>query len=235
MRHKKKKKKAALLALWALVVGKSKRRGRLLRPFDLLLHFFERSRIASVEIPIVRVRASFASHHPSRVRKKIGNFIKRGGTNQNTVDLQSSLWEEVTRISRRISSSCLRRSGSAPSARPPRNPIKVKTRAPIARASPKGETFYPSRPRDTALVPTREFLFFLSARWWCVFLFILCPPFLFVSFGFGRDTKQERKQREFRSLFFALLFSKKNHQITNGADVVDDLLGRGYFCVSRRW
>ena len=89
MRHKKKEKKAALLALWALVVGKSKRRGRLLRPFDLLLHFFERSRIASVEIPIVRVRASFASHHP-RVRKKIGNFIKRGGTN-HTVDLQSSL------------------------------------------------------------------------------------------------------------------------------------------------
>ena len=86
MRHKK--KKAALLALWALVVGKSKRRGRLLRPFDLL-HFFERSRIASVEIPIVRVRASFASYHP-RVRKKIRNFIKRGGTN-HTVDLQSSL------------------------------------------------------------------------------------------------------------------------------------------------
>ena len=85
----KKKKKAALLALWALVVGKSKRRGRLLRPFDLLLHFFERSRIASVEIPIVRVRASFASYHP-RVRKKIRNFIKRGGTN-HTVDLQSSL------------------------------------------------------------------------------------------------------------------------------------------------
>ena len=84
-----KKKKAALLALWALVVGKSKRRGRLLRPFDLLLHFFERSRIASVEIPIVRVRASFASYHP-RVRKKIRNFIKRGGTN-HTVDLQSSL------------------------------------------------------------------------------------------------------------------------------------------------
>ena len=88
MRHKK-KKKAALLALWALVVGKSKTRGRLLRPFDLLLHFFERSRIASVEIPIVRVRASFASYHP-RVRKKIRNFIKRGGTN-HTVDLQSSL------------------------------------------------------------------------------------------------------------------------------------------------
>ena len=86
MRHKK--KKAALLALWALVVGKSKRRGRLLRPFDLL-HFFERSRIASVEIPIVRVRASFASYHP-RLRKKIRNFIKRGGTN-HTVDLQSSL------------------------------------------------------------------------------------------------------------------------------------------------
>lgn len=234
MRHKKKKKKAALLALWALVVGKSKRRGRLLRPFDLLLHFFERSRIASVEIPIVRVRASFASYHP-RVRKKIRNFIKRGGTN-HTVDLQSSLWEEVTRISRRISS-CLRRSGSAPSARPPRNPIKVKTRAPIARASPKGETFYPSRPRDTELVPTRVSFFFVCAMMMMMMCFfvILCPPFLFVSFGFGRDTKQERKQREFRSLFFALLFSKKNHQITNGADVVDDLLGRGYFCVSRWW
>ena len=222
------------LCSFGLVVGKSKRRGRLLRPFDLLLHFFERSRIASVEIPIVRVRASFASYHP-RVRKKIRNFIKRGGTN-HTVDLQSSLWEEVTRISRRISS-CLRRSGSAPSARPPRNPIKVKTRAPIARASPKGETFYPSRPRDTELVPTRVSFFFVCAMMMMMMCFfvILCPPFLFVSFGFGRDTKQERKQREFRSLFFALLFSKKNHQITNGADVVDDLLGRGYFCVSRRW
>ena len=50
---------------------------------------FGRSRVASVEIPIVRVRASFASYHP-RVRKKIRNFIKRGGTN-HTVDLQSSL------------------------------------------------------------------------------------------------------------------------------------------------
>ena len=37
----------------------------------------------------------------------------------------------------------------------------------------------------------------------------MSPFSFFVSFGFGRDTKQERKQREFRSLFFALSSPKK--------------------------
>ena len=108
----------------------------------------------------------------------------------------------------------------------------------VARASPKGETFYPSRPRDTELVPTRVSFFF------ClrdddddddVFFCLFCVPLFFLCLLVLEETQnKERKQREFRSLFFALLFSKKNHQITNGADVVDDLLGRGYFCVSRR-
>ena len=207
MRHTHTEKKAALLALWALVVGKSKRRGRLLRPFDLLLHFFERSRIASVEIPIVRVRASFASYHP-RVRKKIRNFIKRGGTN-HTVDLQSSLWEEVTRISRRISS-CLRRSGSAPSARPPRNPIKVKTRAPIARASPKGETFYPSRPRDTELVPTRVSFFFVCAMMMmmmmCFFVYFVSP---FSCVFWKRYKTRKKTKRVSLTLLRSSLLQKK--------------------------
>ena len=86
MRHKKKKKKR-LCSRFGLSSSESPREEG---DYSALVDFFERSRIASVEIPIVRVRASFASHHP-RVRKKIGNFIKRGGTNQNTVDLQSSL------------------------------------------------------------------------------------------------------------------------------------------------
>ena len=85
MRHKKKKKKR-LCSRFGLSSSESPREEG---DYSALVDFFERSRIASVEIPIVRVRASFASYHP-RVRKKIRNFIKRGGTN-HTVDLQSSL------------------------------------------------------------------------------------------------------------------------------------------------
>ena len=86
MRHKKKEKKSGFARLFGLSSSESPREEG---DYSALVDFFERSRIASVEIPIVRVRASFASYHP-RVRKKIRNFIKRGGTN-HTVDLQSSL------------------------------------------------------------------------------------------------------------------------------------------------
>lgn len=81
MRHKKKRKKAALLALWALVVGKSKRRGRLLRPcrfFWALSHRerrnSDRSRSCVVRIasPIARAKENWKFH------KTRGHQPKRG-------------------------------------------------------------------------------------------------------------------------------------------------------------
>ena len=44
------------------------------------------------------------------------------------------------------------------------------------------------------------------------FFVILCPPFLFVSFGFGRDTKQRKKTKRV-SLHSSSLFSSPKKTI----------------------
>ena len=87
---------------------------------------------------------------------------------------------------------------------------KVKTRAPIARASPKGETFYPSRPRDTELVPTRvSFFFCLRDDDDDVFFCLFCVPLFFLCLLVLKRHKTKKENKESFPLTFSLFSSPK--------------------------